>query len=100
MARSRNYQEELIEALKDHDEAIAYLNSALEECMKGDEESQQLFLRALRNVAEAQGGLGKLARKVNIHRENLYRILSEEGNPELKTFTILLDAMGFSLKVA
>lgn len=100
MARSRSYQEELIEALKDHDEAVAYLNAALEECMKGDEESQQLFLRALRNVAEAQGGLGALARKVHIRRENLYRILSEGGNPELKTFTMLLEAMGFSLKVA
>jgi hypothetical protein len=31
--------------------------------MSGDEESRELFLRALRNVAEAQGGLGKLAKK-------------------------------------
>ena len=100
MARSRSYQEELIEALKDHDEAVAYLNAALEESMKGDDESQELFLRALRNVAEAQGGLGKLSKKVRIRRENLYRILSEGGNPELQTFTTILSALGFSLKVA
>ena len=62
MAEYRDYHEELIEYLKDHDEAIAYLNAAREESMKGDEESQQLFLVALRNVAEAQGGLGKLAK--------------------------------------
>jgi hypothetical protein len=30
--------------------------TAFEKSMKGDEESQQLFLRALRNVAEAQEG--------------------------------------------
>lgn len=100
MARSKSYHEELIKALKDHDEAVAYLNAAMEESLEGDEESQELFLRALRNVAEAQGGLGKLAKKVHIRRENLYRILSEGGNPELKTFTSILSALGFSLKVA
>ncbi|MFI5334300.1 MAG: addiction module antidote protein [Chlamydiales bacterium] len=100
MARSKSYQEELIKALKNHKEAAAYLNAALEECMDGDEESQELFLRALRNVAEAQGGLGKLAKKIHIRRENLYRILSEEGNPELRTLTTIMAALGFSLKVA
>lgn len=56
MARSKKYQDFLIEQLKDHDEAVAYLNVALEESLKSDEESQHLFLIALRNVAEAQGG--------------------------------------------
>jgi hypothetical protein len=55
MARSKNYHDELIKSLKDHDEAIAYLNAALEESLKGDEESQELLLIALRNVAETQG---------------------------------------------
>lgn len=100
MARSKAYHDELITALKNHKEAVAYLNGALEESMKGDKESQELFLKALRNVAEAQGGLGKLAKKVHIRRENLYRILSECGNPELQTFTSILSAMGFILKVA
>ena len=51
MARSRNYQEWLIKRLKDPNEAIAYLNVALEEALQGDEKSQQLFLIALNNVA-------------------------------------------------
>lgn len=100
MARSRSYHEALIEALKDHKEAVAYLNEAIKESMNGDMESYELLLRALRNVAEAHGGLGKLAKKVHIRRENLYRILSEKGNPELQTFTTILAALGFSLKVA
>ncbi len=54
MPRYRDYHEELIESLKDHDEAVAYLNAAWEESLSGDKESKQLFLVALRNVAEAQ----------------------------------------------
>jgi len=55
MTKYKDYHEELIEYLKDHDEAAAYLNAAWEESLKGDDESEQLFLMALRNVAEAQG---------------------------------------------
>ena len=41
MARSTKYQDRLIEKLKDHDEAVAYLNAALEESLKGDGESKK-----------------------------------------------------------
>ncbi|KIC74480.1 Uncharacterized protein DB42_BD00280 [Neochlamydia sp. EPS4] len=61
----------MLKHLKDHDEAVAYLNAALEESLKGDKESQHLFLMALRNVAEAQGGLGALAKKAHVGRESL-----------------------------
>lgn len=100
MPKYRDYDEELIEYLKDHDEAVAYLNAAWEESLKGDEESQQLFLLALRNVAEAQGGLGKLAKKVHIRREQLYRILSPRGNPGLKIIRELLIALRVNLRFA
>ena len=36
MARSKNYQDWLIEKLKDHDETVAYLNAVLEESLKLD----------------------------------------------------------------
>ena len=55
MAKNKKYQEWLIETLKDHDMAVAYLNDALEESLKGDEESQHLFLLALKNVAQVEG---------------------------------------------
>jgi probable addiction module antidote protein len=95
---SVNYHEELIDSLKDHDEAVAYLNAALEESLDGDEESQEVLLNALRNVAEAQGGLGQLAKKTHVRREVLYRVLSADGNPELRTFTNLVHAMGLNLR--
>ncbi len=94
MARkTTTYQEDLIEALKDSREAAAYLNAAMEE---GDRE---LFLLALRNVAEAHGGMAAVAEKTKLNRESLYRMLSKKGNPEIKSIVTLLNSMGLRLSV-
>ena len=97
--KNKKYQEWLLEKLKDHDEAIAYLNEALEESLKGDEESQYLFLLALRNVAEAQGGIGNLAKKAHVGRESLYKTLSGKGNPKWHTLVSLVIALGLNLRL-
>jgi len=89
----KSYQGDLIQSLKDMKEAAAYLNAAIEE---GDRE---LFLLALRNIAEAQGGIPAIAEKAHLNRENLYRILSKRGNPEIKSLLSLLHAMGLELTV-
>lgn len=99
VSKSVDYNEDLLESLKDHDEAVAYLNAAIEESLKGDPESQKLFLKALRNVAQAQGNFSDLARRANLRRENVYKMLSEKGNPELKSLGALLHAMGLQLRV-
>jgi probable addiction module antidote protein len=88
-----SYQHDLIEALKDPNEAAAYLSAAIEE---GDRE---VFLLALRNVAEAHGGVGAIAAKANLSRESLYRMLSRRGNPEIKSLFTLLHTMGLRLAV-
>lgn len=100
MTKNKNYQEWLLEKLKDHDEAVSYLNAALEESLKGDEESQHLFLIALRNVAEAQGGVGVLAKKAHVGRESLYKTLSGTGNPKWHTLVSLCVAMGLNLRLS
>lgn len=100
MVRSKKYDDELLEVLKDHKEAVAYLNMALEESMQGDEESQEILLMALRHVAEAQGGVSKLAKKAHVGRESLYKTLSANGNPELRTLAKLSQAMGLKLQFA
>jgi probable addiction module antidote protein len=87
------YQEDLIEALKDPREAAAYLNVAMEE------DNRSVFLLALRNVAEAHGGMTSVAEKARLNRENLYRMLSEKGNPEIKSVLSLLRSMGLKLTV-
>jgi probable addiction module antidote protein len=94
MAKSRPYKEGLLERLKDPQEAAAYLDAALEE---GDTE---VFLLALRDVAEARlGGIGGLAQQSGLNRETLYRTLSEQGNPELTSLDKLLHAVGLRLAV-
>ncbi|MDE3056315.1 MAG: putative addiction module antidote protein [Verrucomicrobiota bacterium] len=100
MARSREYHDYLIEQLQEHDKAVAYLNAALEESLKGDVESQHLFITALRNVAEAQGGIGNLAKKTGMGRESLYKTLSEKGNPKWHTLVSLMLALGLNLRLA
>jgi len=89
---SVNYEEGLQEDLRNPEEAAAYLNAALEE------ESQEIFLLALRDVANAHG-MTQLARETSLNRENLYRILSENGNPQLSSLRKLLDALGLKLAV-
>lgn len=94
MKKSKAYQPNLIESLRDPRESEEYLNAALEE------NDLELFLLALRNVAEAQGGVAQLAEKAKLNRESLYRMLSERGNPELRSLEALLHALGFRLAVA
>ena len=94
-----SYQEMLIKSLKDHDHAVAYLNAALEESLQGDDISQQVFLHALKNVMQAQGNVGSIARRAKLRRESVYKMLSENGNPHLQSFTALMHAMGFSIRV-
>jgi len=93
MAYITEYQKDLIESLKDPQEAAAYLNAALED---GDRES---FLLALRNIAEANGGMKAVADKAHLNRESLYRTLSRRGNPEVKTLFNLLHGVGLRLSV-
>jgi len=93
MAKSRSYQSNLLEALKDPNEAVEYLNAALED---GEPE---VFLLALRDVVDSYGGMGKLAASTSLNRENLYRMLSTKGNPEFFSLSTVLDAIGFRLAV-
>ena len=94
MPPSKPYHPELIKALRDPREAVEYLNAALED---GDPE---VFLLALRDIAEAQGGVAEVAEAAKLNRENLYRMLSNRGNPELRSLDALLHALGFRLAIA
>lgn len=83
----------MVAALRDPKEAAAYLDAALE---GGD---RAAFLLAIRNVIDALGGMTQIARNTGLNRENLYRVLSEKGNPELNSLEKLLKALGLRLAV-
>jgi probable addiction module antidote protein len=82
------------ERLADARFAAGYLQSALE-----DGEPAVLLL-ALRRIAEARGGMAKLAKATGLTREALYRTLSAAGNPRLTSLTAILGAAGLRLMIA
>jgi probable addiction module antidote protein len=90
---SADYQDFLLERLRDPVAATEYLNACLEE-----EDMPEVFLSAMRNVAKAHG-LTSLAHETKLNRENLYRILSSRGNPRISSLFAILDALGLRLSV-
>ena len=93
----RRFEDDLRERLADPEYARVFLDVALEEYEQdGDTEA---FLLALRDVAEAQGGLTQLARRTKLNRQNLYKALSSKGNPRLQTVETILHGLGFRLSV-
>lgn len=94
---SGSYDKWLIESLRDKESAAVFLQVAFEEFQK-DNDVEALLL-SLRHVAEAQGGLGKLARRTRLNRESLYKTLSKRGNPKLQTVGLLLKGLGFQFSV-
>lgn len=97
MKQARKFSEYLIESLKNPKAAEAYLNVALEEY--GKDHDTEAFLLALRDVAEADGGLSNLAKKTKLNRQNLYRALSKQGNPRLDTLGVILNGLGLRLSI-
>jgi probable addiction module antidote protein len=89
MIKSTSYEAQLIEALRDPTEAAEYLTAALAD---GDKD---VFLLALRHVAEAHGGIGRLSARVRLNRVSLYRMLSARGNPALRSLGALLKSSVF-----
>jgi probable addiction module antidote protein len=44
-------------------------------------------------------GMSKLAAEAGVNRENLYRTLSEQGNPRLDTLWAVLQAIGLRVSL-
>ena len=86
---SRPYQPELLKALKDPAEAREYLNAALEE------RSEEIFMLALRNVAEAQGLQDLSTTEVEVGAP----LPSDDDSSQLSRLSGLLEMLGFRLAV-
>lgn len=90
----RSHDEALSESLRaDPAFAAEYLNAIIED---GD---QAELLIALRQVAEALGGMKQIADEAELNAKTIYRTLSPTGNPELKSFRKVLGAMGLRLAI-
>ena len=91
------YRDFVQELVTDSSEATAYLTAALEDYeIDGN---LQAFLKAIRTVVDARGGITKLSEKTNLNRQHLYKSLSEDGNPTIKTLDAILHALGLRLTI-
>ena len=88
-----DYEEDLHEWLKSPENAASYLNAVLGE---GDKSA---MLLALREVAQAHGGMATIAERAHVKRESLYQMLSARGNPELTSLFNILHGMGLTITI-
>ena len=79
-----DYRADLLADLRDPRYAAGYVSAAASE--------------SLRDVADAQKGMGKVASEAGVNRENLYRMLSEEGNPRLSSLYSVLPVLGIKME--
>jgi len=91
------HEEIRLHYLKEPKQAEFALKLALRE-FEEDGEINAL-LDTLRLVAQAQGGLAKLARETTISRKALHDALSPDGNPRLRTFQSVLEALGLKMSL-
>lgn len=80
------------EFLKTDEDMAAYLDACLEEA--GDDPA--FIAHALGVIARARG-MTQLARDTGLARENLYKALSINGNPEFGTILKVVKALGLKL---
>lgn len=88
-----DYKEGLLERLKDPKYAEGYLNEALK--LSIEEKDGAGFQLALKDVAEARGGMTALAQGTGFKRENLYRVLSKERHPKFDSILKVSSALGY-----
>jgi probable addiction module antidote protein len=73
---------------------VEYLNAAL-----GDSEEPAVLRIALRRIAEARGGITRVAEAAGTDREKLRRELPARGKPRLSTLVAVTKAVGLKLTV-
>ena len=97
MEKLTTWHEFLIGKLTNREKAISYLQVSLEEYLiDGD---IPFFLKGIRNVVEAQGGIAKVAKHADIAPEALSKFLHSEDPLQLGTLSIVLKALGWRLSI-
>lgn len=90
--RAISLNEKLLDILEDDTGISEYLTMALEE------NGPNGLLLAIKNVVEAQNiKMSQLAKDADLNRENLYRVLSETGNPYWNNVYSIVEALGLKI---
>lgn len=83
---------DLAEGIRDREDLLLFLTLAFDTTEASD------IAHAL-GIAARSEGMTEIARQTGLSRETLYRSLTENGNPTLKSVLSILDAMGLRLSV-
>ena len=94
MAKTLTTSYDTAEYLKTNEDMALYLKACFEDA--GDDAA--FIAKALGNIARARG-MSQLARDTGLAREDLYKALSENGNPEFATIMKVIKALGLKLHV-
>ena len=97
MEKLTTWHEFLIEKLADTEKAMSYLQVSLEEYLiDGD---TPFFLKGVRNVVEAQGGVSEVAKQAGVTPKALSKFLSNEDTLQFGTLNAILKAFGWQLSI-
>lgn len=91
----QTFKSYLVEQLRDPMEAKIFLEGAIE--TYGKDSDIEVFMISLRYLAEAQGGIPKLAERTQLNRQNLYKILTGKTVPRLDTTLSIIKGLEFRL---
>lgn len=94
--RDLSHDDAMVETFRsDPDYAVYLLNSILED----EEGTVGELLMTLRQIAKAHGGVPALAEDAKLNPTQLYRTLSEDGNPTITSLTAILRALNLRLAI-
>jgi probable addiction module antidote protein len=82
----------LADEIETREDVIGILEAALEE------NDMDFLFKVIGDIARSKG-MTQIARELNLNRENLYRSLSQDGNPSFSTVAKVLDNLGFQLSI-
>ena len=95
LKHTTSFRDHFLEDLKDPEFAQYYLEAALEDYEK-DGDTESLWV-AIRDVAEAQEGIGQLAQRTDMSHQQLYDILASQHNPRLDSLLSIFSALDYRL---
>ncbi len=92
--KDRSHDEAMAELFREDPQfAAEYLTELLQDGEPAD------LLVALRQIADARGGVRAVAKETELNANQLYRTLSPQGNPELRSLFAVLKALGLRLAI-
>ena len=97
MRKMRTLQEYLIERLVDKERAIDYLQAILDDYYIYG--GAAVVKDALETVVEAQGGVSKVAKQIDMDPQLLSKVLSNEDTPLIDALGIVLKALGYEFSI-